>query len=184
MAHAQKPDYAFRRNGRVHLNRRGTSVQSTTGRRAVRTSLRGLYSSCASLCSAVTWRLLITHTILLFPLHFSARPSPCAITFQLDSTHSYWCPIPGLSNMRPAYVVLFLKYFLIQGGPKVRVQYLYYTVYLLLAHLAFLVHHVPKESLRIKYEYLVSCAFSCVEEFFKLRTTAERDLVRTLQPEM
>jgi hypothetical protein len=23
MAHAQKPDYVFRRNGRVHLNRRG-----------------------------------------------------------------------------------------------------------------------------------------------------------------
>ena len=26
MAHAQKPDFVFRRNGRVHLNRRGTSV--------------------------------------------------------------------------------------------------------------------------------------------------------------
>ena len=36
MAHAQKPDFVFRRNGRVHLNRRGASVQSTTGRRGVR----------------------------------------------------------------------------------------------------------------------------------------------------
>jgi len=35
-------------------------------------------------CSAVTWRLMATHSILLFPLHFS-RASPCAITFQLDS---------------------------------------------------------------------------------------------------
>jgi len=35
MAHAQKPDFVFRRNGRVHLNRRGTSVQSTTGSRGV-----------------------------------------------------------------------------------------------------------------------------------------------------
>jgi hypothetical protein len=36
---AQKPDFVFRRNGRVHLNRRGgASVQSTTGSRGVRIS--------------------------------------------------------------------------------------------------------------------------------------------------
>jgi len=35
MAHAQKPDFVFRRNGGVHLNRRGASVQSTTGSRGV-----------------------------------------------------------------------------------------------------------------------------------------------------
>jgi len=38
MAHAQKPDFVFRRNGRVHLNRREESVQSTTGSRVVRIS--------------------------------------------------------------------------------------------------------------------------------------------------
>jgi hypothetical protein len=38
MTHAEKPDFVFRRKGRVHLNRRGASVQSTTGRRAVRIS--------------------------------------------------------------------------------------------------------------------------------------------------
>jgi hypothetical protein len=39
MAHAQKPDFVFRRNGRVHLNRPvGASVQSTTGSRGARTS--------------------------------------------------------------------------------------------------------------------------------------------------
>ena len=38
MAHAQKPDFVFRRNGRVHLNRQGASVQSTTGSRGVRIS--------------------------------------------------------------------------------------------------------------------------------------------------
>ena len=38
MAHAQKPDFVFRRNGRVHLNRRGASVQSATGSRRVRIS--------------------------------------------------------------------------------------------------------------------------------------------------
>ena len=36
MAHAQKPDFVFRRNGWVHLNRLGASVQSTTGSRGVR----------------------------------------------------------------------------------------------------------------------------------------------------
>jgi len=35
MAHAQKPYFVFRRNGRVHLNRQGASVQSTTGSRGV-----------------------------------------------------------------------------------------------------------------------------------------------------
>ena len=38
MAHAQKPDLVFRRNGRVHLNLQGASVQSTTGSRGVRIS--------------------------------------------------------------------------------------------------------------------------------------------------
>jgi len=38
MANAQKPDFVFRRNGRVHLNRQGASVQSTTGSRGVRIS--------------------------------------------------------------------------------------------------------------------------------------------------
>jgi len=35
MAHAQKPDFVFRRKERVHLNRRGATVQSTTGNRGV-----------------------------------------------------------------------------------------------------------------------------------------------------
>jgi len=39
MAHAQKPDFVFLRNGRVHLNRGwGTSIQSTTCSRGVRIS--------------------------------------------------------------------------------------------------------------------------------------------------
>ena len=38
MAHAQKPDFVFRRKGLVHLNRRGASVQSTAGSRGVRIS--------------------------------------------------------------------------------------------------------------------------------------------------
>ena len=37
-------------------------------------------------CSEVVWRVLATHCILQFPLHFPSRASPCAITFQLEST--------------------------------------------------------------------------------------------------
>ena len=37
-------------------------------------------------CSEVLWRLLATHSIRQFTLHFPSRASPCAITFQLDST--------------------------------------------------------------------------------------------------
>ena len=39
MAHVQKPDFVFRRNRRVHLNRpEGASVPSATGSRGVRIS--------------------------------------------------------------------------------------------------------------------------------------------------
>ena len=37
-------------------------------------------------CSEVVWRILATHSIRQFPLHFPSHASPCAITFQLEST--------------------------------------------------------------------------------------------------
>jgi len=37
-------------------------------------------------CSEVVWRALATHCFRLFPLHFPSRASPCAITFQLETT--------------------------------------------------------------------------------------------------
>ena len=38
-------------------------------------------------CSVVVWRVLATHSIRQFPLHFPSRTSLCAITFQLDFTN-------------------------------------------------------------------------------------------------
>ena len=38
-------------------------------------------------CSEVVWRVLATHTICQFPLHFPYRASPCATTFQLSYTN-------------------------------------------------------------------------------------------------
>jgi hypothetical protein len=83
MAHAQKPYFVFRRNGRFHLNRRGRQFSRLLAGELCTSACR-VCTVRASLCSAVMWRLLVTHSILLFPLHFS-RASPCAITFQTQS---------------------------------------------------------------------------------------------------
>jgi hypothetical protein len=60
----------------------GASVQSTTGSRGV--CISG--STLDTPCSEVVRRVLATHSIRHFPLHFPSCASPCAITFQLDST--------------------------------------------------------------------------------------------------
>jgi len=81
MAHAQKPDFIFRRNGRVHLKRRG--------RQFSRLLAADVWASAVVMldapCSEVVWRVLATHSICQVPLHFPSRVSPCAITFQLQS---------------------------------------------------------------------------------------------------
>ena len=84
MAHVQKPEFFFRRNGRVHLIR---------GERGGRQFSRLLAAEvCASAvvmldtsCSEVVWRVLATHSIRQFPpsLH-PYHTSPRVITFQMD----------------------------------------------------------------------------------------------------
>ena len=87
MAYAQKPDFVFQRNGRVHLNRRGESVQSTTGSRGVRISgSNGSNAGYTVFCGAVQDYWPPT-PLACFPLHFPYRASPCAIRFQPSSTH-------------------------------------------------------------------------------------------------
>ena len=81
MAHAQKPDFVFRRNGRVHLNRRGRQFSRLMAAEVCASAVVMLDTPC----SEVMWRVLATHSIRQFPLHFPSRASPCAITFQLDS---------------------------------------------------------------------------------------------------
>ena len=92
MAHAQKPDFVFR-------------AKRTSPFKSARWEGGGVSSVdcwepevCASAvvmfdkpCSEVVWRVLATHCIRQFPLHFTPHASPCAITFQLDSikTRSY-----------------------------------------------------------------------------------------------
>jgi len=81
MAHAQKPDFVFRRNGRVHLNRRGRQFSRVPASAVCASAVIMLDTSC----SEVVWRVLATYSIRQFPLHFPSLASSCAITFQLDS---------------------------------------------------------------------------------------------------
>ena len=82
VAQAQKPDFVFRRNGRVHLNRRGCQFSRLLAAEVCASAVVMLDTPR----SEVVWRVLATHCIRQFPLHFPSRASTCAITFQLDYT--------------------------------------------------------------------------------------------------
>jgi hypothetical protein len=87
MAHAQKPDFVFRRNWRVHLNRQGRQFSRLLAPEVYVPAVVMLDTPS----SEVVWRVLATHSIHQFPLHFPSNASPCAITFQLDSTAKERC---------------------------------------------------------------------------------------------
>jgi len=81
MAHAQKPDFVYRWNGRVHLNRQGRQFSWLLAAEVCASAVVMLDTPC----SEVVNRVLATYSIRQFPLQFPSRTSPCAITFQLDS---------------------------------------------------------------------------------------------------
>jgi hypothetical protein len=66
IAHAQKPDFVFRRNGRAHLNRRGCQFSRLMAAELCALAVVMLDTTC----SEVAWRVLATHSIRQFPLHF------------------------------------------------------------------------------------------------------------------
>ena len=101
MAQEQKPDFVFRRNGRVHLNRRGRQFSRLLAAEVCASAVVMLDTPR----SEVVWRVLVTHSIRQFPLHFPSRASPCAITFQLDSTVP--CPVQSRHDTRYPSVVRF-----------------------------------------------------------------------------
>jgi hypothetical protein len=82
MPQAKKPDFVSRRNGRVHLNRRGRYFSRLLAAEVCASAVVMLDTPC----SEVVWRVLAAHSIHQFSLHFPSRASPCAITFQLDCT--------------------------------------------------------------------------------------------------
>jgi len=81
MAHVQKPYFIFRRNGRVHLNRLGHQFSRLLAAEVCASALIMMDTPC----SEIVWRVLATHSIRQFPLHF---PSHC---------EGYWLPTPFVS---------------------------------------------------------------------------------------
>jgi len=82
MAHAQKQDFVFRRNGRVHLNRQGRQFSRLLAAEVCASAVVMLDTPC----SEVVGRVLATHSIHQFPLHF---PSPCVTVYHHISTRVY-----------------------------------------------------------------------------------------------
>ena len=85
MAHAQKPDFVFLRNGRVHLNRQGRQFSRLPAAELCASAVVMLDTPCFE----VVWRVLATHSIRQFPFHFPSYASPCAITFQMESNSAF-----------------------------------------------------------------------------------------------
>ena len=82
MAHVQKPDFVFRRYGRVHLHQRGCQFSRLLAAEVCASAVVMLDTPR----SEVVWRVLATLSIRQFPLHFPSFASPCAIRFQKHST--------------------------------------------------------------------------------------------------
>jgi hypothetical protein len=88
MAHAQKPDLCVSAKRPSPFKSAGASVRSTTGSRGVRISGSNAgYTMFRGSVKGTGYR-----SIRHFPLHFPSRASPCAITFQLDSTSNASLP--------------------------------------------------------------------------------------------
>ena len=98
MTHAQKPDFVFRRNGRIHLNRRGASVQSTTGSWSMRISARYNMFRGSVKCTG-------------YPLHSPVSPSlplPCVtvchhISTVFYSTHKFLLNAGNIFGIKQCY---------------------------------------------------------------------------------
>ena len=79
---------SFVRKGPVHLNQsEGVSSVDCWQPRCAASAVVMLDTPC----SEVVWRVLATHCIRQFPLHFPSLASPYAITFQLESTEVNMC---------------------------------------------------------------------------------------------
>ena len=93
MAHAQKPDFVFRRNWRIYLNRRGRQFSRLLAAEVCASAVVMLDTPG----SEVVWRVLATYSIRQFLLHFPPRGSACAMTFQLESN---WGKSRSLRNSK------------------------------------------------------------------------------------
>jgi len=91
MAHAQKPDLVFRRNGLVHLNRWGCQFSRLLAAEVCAWAVVMLDTPC----SEVVWRVLATHYIRQFPLHFTP------VRLRVPSHFNWSLPTVGFSFVQP-----------------------------------------------------------------------------------
>jgi hypothetical protein len=77
--------FRLKRNGRVHLNRRGRQFIRLLAAEVCASAVVVLGTPCPEVVWSTDW-VLATHSIRHLPLHFPSRASPCDITFQLDSS--------------------------------------------------------------------------------------------------
>ena len=88
MAHAQKTDFVFRRNGWVHLKRQGRQFIWLLAAEVCASAVVILDTPCSEL----VWRVLATHSIRQFP---PSIPLPCVTVWHHVST--------GLYTLKPVY---------------------------------------------------------------------------------
>jgi len=78
-----------------HSAKRTSPFKSAGGRQFSRLLAVELCASALVMldtsCSEVVWRVLATHCIRQFPLHFPSYASPCAITFQPTGLQQMLC---------------------------------------------------------------------------------------------
>jgi hypothetical protein len=100
---------------RFGLSAKRTSPFKSAGRQFSRLLAAEVCASAVVMldtpCTEVVWRVLATHSIRQFPLHFPSRASPCAMTFQLYCTCLYFalCHGPPLT--------LYLLFFTVHISP-------------------------------------------------------------------
>jgi len=82
MAHTQKTDFVFRRNGRVHLNRGVHQFSRLLTAEVCASAVVMLDTPC----SEIVWRVLATHSIRQFP---HSLPFPCVTVCRHISTGVY-----------------------------------------------------------------------------------------------
>ena len=109
MAHAQKPDFVFLRNGRVHLKRQGRQFSRLPAAEVCASAVVMLDTPCCEVVCTV----LAIHPIRLFPLHF---PNPCVTVshhistglYLLGSVH-YWHQVSVFQLITWTYVGVLIR---------------------------------------------------------------------------
>jgi hypothetical protein len=85
MAHTQKPDFVFRRNGRLHLNWQGCLFNWLLANEVCASAVVMLDTPC----SEVVWRVLATHSIFPFTSPLVCHSVPSHFSWTLSSAGGF-----------------------------------------------------------------------------------------------